>query len=226
MKELTQEQKDLIIAEASHRAEASRPKSYIFVPTTEVDPMLISAQEEVDRLTKLIPENIKETFRIEFNPNPHSDKVTIIRKRDLPHTMILPTDKVKSNKKGIIITGIMNHYIGQGIIPSDQMQNLMDILLEANPFAIIDSKPAKKKRSSSKSDKVKKPREPKAKDINKQDIVNTSGVNIIKLSTICEELNLDPKKARIKLRKHFNKPTEGWEWSSDKVEDIKKFLKG
>lgn len=218
MKELTQEQKDLIIAEASKRAEASRPRILLKVEAKEVNPLLAQAQTEADRLTSLIPEDIRETFRIETSNSTNK----VIKKREQPHTMILPQMSLESNLTGSIISGILNYYINQSIIPEGQRTALFELL--TGKTDTIEIERVNKKRKS-KSDKPKKERKLKVEDKDKVTLEPTGG-NTIKLSDICKELNLDPKKARMKLRKAYNKPANGWEWSADQVEDIKKFLRG
>lgn len=98
-------------------------------------------------------------------------------------------------------------------------------LLNQNTQATVDAakdpptdKSAAAKKGASKTKVVKKPAAKKA---------TTEGV---KVSTIAEELGIDPKVARAKLRRHFgDTPKSGggqWVFTKDKVAEIKAVLKG
>jgi hypothetical protein len=52
--------------------------------------------------------------------------------------------------------------------------------------------------------------------------MNTEGM--ISIGQICEELGIDPKKARAKLRSKMEKPECGWKWQPEEVNKIKELL--
>lgn len=225
MKELTQTEKDLIIAEAVKRAESKRPKEYIKVIEPTNKEWIKELQLITDSLTDLITEGVRETFRIELNPNPLVTDPDVVKKKEGPHTLILPLERAKVNPRGVIITGIMNHYLNQDIIPKEQRQGLLDLLMgNISNYELTAKKAPRKARTSSKPKTTRTPRAKKEDNIEKISLEWTSDNKGITLAEICKEINLDPKKARVKLRKHFIKPDSGWQWSIDHKQYIIEFL--
>lgn len=225
MRELTSMERDLIIAEAAKRAESKRPKEYIKVIETANREWIEELQGITDSLTGLITEEVRETFRIELNPNPSVTEPHVVKKKEGAHTLILPTERARVNPKGIIITGIMNHYLNQDLIPKEQRQGLLDLLMGNTDKYELTAKKAPRK--ANRASKTKAPRTPKVKkeeNIEKISLEWTSDYKGITLAEICKEIGMDPKKARVKLRKYFIKPDSGWQWSIDHKKYIIEFL--
>lgn len=76
------------------------------------------------------------------------------------------------------------------------------------------------KREQEKKERRRKPRKVNSKPA--KDSKTPKAQNGISLKTLCEELNIEPRVARRKLRNSdLEKPTSGWEWDKDDTDTIK-----
>lgn len=90
-------------------------------------------------------------------------------------------------------------------------------ILEGKPFTTSQPNTERAERPKRESREPSAPREPRTPKPSRDGLVT--------LATICEEIGIEPRDARMILRKKFaNKPDAGWAWPDNVANDIRKLL--
>lgn len=134
------------------------------------------------------------------------------------------------NKDAVILPGDL-------LMSSDTIEDLFEYELskEENDFElpepysthaknILEGKPLTTSQPNTERERPKRePREPSAPRAPRAPKVSRDG--LVTLATLCEEIGMEPRDARMILRKKFaSKPDAGWAWPETEADTIRKLL--